>query len=55
MEWDLVMRLRMQYAAVDIGPMVGEDFFHLDHVPAWLVARKLTRKTNPMRRPGALT
>ncbi len=52
MEFDLFMRLFTKYEGIDIGPLVGEDFYHLDHMPAWIMWFKLDRKTNVMRRPG---
>jgi hypothetical protein len=52
MESDLFLRLLTKYRGLDIGPMVGHSFHHLDHVPAWKVGRKLTRRMNPLRRPG---
>jgi glycosyltransferase involved in cell wall biosynthesis len=52
MEFDLFLRLLTTYGGADIGPLVGEDFFHLDHVPAWKVWRTVARKINVMRRPG---
>ena len=36
MEFDLFLRLSMRYQGVDLGAIVGNDFYHLDHTPAWL-------------------
>jgi hypothetical protein len=49
MEFDLFLRLRKQHEGLDIGELVGWDFYHLDHVPAWFAGRKLARRTNPIR------
>jgi hypothetical protein len=35
MEFDLFLRVAMRYQGVDLGPIVGSDFHHLDHLPAW--------------------
>lgn len=35
MEFDLFLRLYQRYPGVDLGPIVGEDFYHLDHLPTW--------------------
>jgi hypothetical protein len=46
MEFDLFLRLCMRYEGVDLGPVVGEDFLHLDHLPAWLSWEHQTRSNN---------
>lgn len=49
MEFDLFLRLLTKYKGMDLGPVVGCDFFHLDHVPAWRVRVKQARRENPIR------
>lgn len=51
MEFDLFLRLRMQFAGLDLGRVVGCDFYHLDHVPTWTPWRVVKRRTNPVRTP----
>lgn len=50
MEFDLFLRLRTKYDGMDLGPVVGCDFFHLDHVRAWRVRVKQTRRENDLVR-----
>ena len=52
MEFDLFLRLRMRYEGVDLGLVVDDDFYHLDHVPGWLIWHKPrlgVAKGNPVR------
>jgi hypothetical protein len=51
MEFDLFLRLRMRYTGADLGPIVGDDFHHLDHVPSWLTWQTHRRVENPRRSP----
>lgn len=37
MEFDLFLRLRMYYEGVDLGSVVDDDFYHLDHLPTWFI------------------
>ena len=48
MEIDMAHRLRSKYPLVDLGEMVGHDFYHLEHYDARL-PRKTPRKLNPTR------
>jgi hypothetical protein len=50
MEFDLFLRLRMRYEGVDLGPAVGHDFLHLDHMPAWLSWEAQPRRNNAVIR-----
>jgi hypothetical protein len=53
MEFDLVLRLMMRHPGRDIGPLVGHDFHHLDHMPEWRSWRAQRRMENPIRTPEA--
>lgn len=53
MEFDLFLRLTMRYPGVDLGAVVGDDFHHLDHTPAWLTWSATNRRENIMRTPDA--
>ncbi|HVW19138.1 MAG TPA: hypothetical protein VHB30_12910 [Solirubrobacteraceae bacterium] len=46
MEFDLFLRLASRYAAVDLGAIVGHDFHHLDHIPAWRSWEEQPRSNN---------
>ena len=37
MEFDFFLRLRKRFAGVDLGALVGCDFYHLDHIRTWSV------------------
>ncbi|MGQ0576765.1 MAG: hypothetical protein ACT4RN_21575 [Pseudonocardia sp.] len=50
MEFDLFLRLRTAYEGRNIGPLVGHDFFHLDHVRAWRVKVAQARRENAVVR-----
>ena len=50
MEFDLFLRLHMRYEGVDLGRVVNDDFYHLDHVPGWLIWHKpRAGRENPIR------
>ncbi len=53
MEFDLFLRLCMRYQGVDLGAIVGNDFHHLDHMPAWLTWQVTRRQENIIRTPEA--
>lgn len=50
MEFDIILRLTLKHAFVNLGEIVDHDFYHLDHGPArvaWSASRN--RKVNPVR------
>jgi hypothetical protein len=49
MEFDFFLRLRLRYPGIDLGPLVGWDFHHLDHIPAWHSWATVSRAHNPIR------
>lgn len=51
MEIDMAFRLQKKYPLVNLGPIVGCDFYHLEHYDPSL-PRKTPRKRNPMIREG---
>lgn len=47
MEVNMVRRLQRKYALIDLGPLVGHDFYHLEHYRPGTVRRSSThRKVN---------
>jgi len=47
MEIEMIQRLRLKYAIVDIGRIVDFDFYHLEHYHPWVPRRSsVYRKTN---------
>lgn len=52
MEFDFFLRLCKKFPGLDLGPLVGWDFYHLDHVGAWSVWRTVRRAINPRRTPS---
>lgn len=46
MEFDLFLRLLKKYEGVNLGPIVGDDFHHLDHMPSWLSWNHQPRTNN---------
>lgn len=48
MEANMMRRLMSKYPMVDLGRMVGHDFYHLEHYHPWAVRKTSThRKVNP--------
>lgn len=48
MEANMMHRLMEKYPMVDLGSMVGHDFYHLEHYHPWAVRKTSThRKVNP--------
>lgn len=48
MESNMVKRLQMKYAIVDLGALCSHDFYHLEHYDPWTPRRSsVHRKVNP--------